>query len=64
MAKISKPIELNDKLMGTLSISISVQRETVAQADRMGIDAVELANIVEQRLQEIASTLFDGFDNV
>lgn len=53
------PIPLNEQLTGTLSIALKVGKETAIQAQRLGIEADELENLLGQRLQEIVEQLGD-----
>lgn len=59
--QLKYPIALSKTLVGTLKVSISVQRETAVQASRQGIDAEELTNLIMQKLEEIGDYLGDHF---
>lgn len=59
--RLTYPIPLSKDLVGSLRVSISVQRETAAQALRLGIDADELENLIGQKLEEVAQVLGDYF---
>lgn len=55
--KVNLPIALTDEITGTLSVSITIGKETRAHALRKGIDLEEVENAASQRLQQVVHDL-------